>query len=85
MLDVMSNSLKASDLLPLVRRLPPSERALLAKMLDASHASDGDAAHANDGDATRYDAHATEPDEFGSDDDALAWDADGWEEFDAPR
>lgn len=67
--------LRATDLLPLARRLTPDERVRLAKILLRTTTAGGfdDAA-----------AYATEPphdDEFGPDADALAWEGEGWEEF----
>ena len=80
MLETVNDPLKAADLLPLIQRLPASEQILLAKLaLQAAAAHDG-----SDGD--RYIATAPTTEELGTDDDdPLAWDADGWEEFDAPR
>src|SRR5262249_55197591 len=61
---LMTASLKAEDLWPLVQRLSRDERVRLAKLAlgAASRDPSGD-----------------------SDDEALAWEAEGWEELDAPR
>jgi hypothetical protein len=56
------------ELLPLVARLSPPERARFLRLLTTS---------AND--AQMYQALPPKPGEFDADDDPLAWDADGWE------
>ena len=70
--------LKARDLLPLVRRLSHAEQLRLVELALHAAASNGD-------DAEVYRAAPPRDDEFSSDDDPLAWEADGWEEFSAPR
>jgi hypothetical protein len=65
----MSQPLTANDLLPLVARLAPEERARLVHLIEA----------ASERDATAYARTPPRPDEFSADDDPLAWDADGWE------
>ena len=70
----MSDPLTAHDLWPLVLKLPHDERVLLAKLALKAAATDDDAA---------YRAAAPTPDEFGSDEDPLAWEGEGWEEFSA--
>jgi len=64
----MSDPLTAEELLPLVARLSPRERARFLRLL-ADSASD----------AQMYHVSPPKPDEFQTDDDSLSWDADGWE------
>jgi len=69
----------ADDLWPLVSKLSPQEQVRLAKLaLRAAALKSGD-------DAAVYAAAPVKQDEFSSDDDPLAWEADGWEDLDAPR
>lgn len=70
----MSDALTADDLLPLIAKLPHEEQVRLAKM--ALRAASGD-------DAAAYRTSPPAVDEFGAADEALAWDADGWEDFGA--
>ncbi len=73
----MSAPLTASDFWPLILKLPHDERVRLAKLALRAAAHDDSAA-----------AYATAPpvpDEFSSDDEPLAWEGQGWEEFGAPR
>jgi hypothetical protein len=74
----MSDLLSASDFWPLILKLPHDERVLLAKLALRAAAQDDSAAPA-------YAAAPPAPDEFSSDDEPLAWEAEGWEEFGAPR
>lgn len=67
----MSKSLSADDLLPLVACLPAQERLRLLRMIKAPL----------DSDASVYGACPPAREEFSTDDGALAWDAEGWEEF----
>jgi hypothetical protein len=73
-LSPMSNGLTARDIWPLVLKLPHDERIRLAKLALRAAATD---------DAAAYRAAPTAQDEFGSDEDPLAWESDGWEEFSA--
>ena len=74
----MSNPLAASDFWPLILKLPHDERVRLAKLAlrAASH---------DDSSAGAYAAAPPAPDEFSSDDEPLAWEGQGWEEFGASR
>jgi hypothetical protein len=66
----MEKPLSAEELFPLVDRLSPQERLRLLRLISLRPASDD------------LDAYHTLPprhDEFLSDADPLAWDADGWE------
>ena len=65
----MSQPLTADDVLPLVAKLSGDERRRLLRMI-MSPASD----------AAVYKASTPVADEFGADDDSLAWDAAGWED-----
>jgi hypothetical protein len=65
----MAAPLTAEDILPLVERLTPQERVRLLRLLSVQRRADGAA----------YRAAPPEPNEFGADDEALAWDAEGWD------
>jgi hypothetical protein len=71
---VMSDSLTAHDLWPLVLKLPQDERMVLAKLALRSAVTD---------DQSAYQAVAPHPGEFDSKDEPLAWEGEGWEEFSA--
>jgi hypothetical protein len=66
----MSQPLTATDLLPLVARLAPLERKRLVRLIEA----------AGERDAALYLASPVKPGEFASDEDPLAWDAEGWDQ-----
>jgi hypothetical protein len=70
----MSTPLTAHDLWPLVLKLPHDERVRLAKLVLEAAATD---------DAAAYRAAPPDAGEFGSEDDSLGWEAEGWEEFSA--
>jgi hypothetical protein len=72
-------ALTADDLFPLVRKLPHEEQVRLAKL--ALTAAAGGAG----GDREAYRAAPPAADEFSTEDDALSWEAEGWENVDAPR
>ena len=72
----MSN-LTALDLWPLIMKLTHDERVRLAKL--ALRAAAGDA---NDVDA--YHVSPPTEGELGTDEETLAWEAEGWEGFRAP-
>jgi hypothetical protein len=65
----MPKPLTADDLLPLIAKLSTEERHRLLRLAFRESGTDADA----------YAAQPVTPDEFGSDDDALAWEAEGWE------
>ncbi|HEX7501356.1 MAG TPA: hypothetical protein VF524_13800 [Polyangia bacterium] len=65
----MAQPLTADDLLPLVARLAPGERNRLVHLIEATSESD----------ASVYEAAPPGRNEFASDEEALAWDAEGWE------
>ncbi|HYA17642.1 MAG TPA: hypothetical protein VEF06_09260 [Bryobacteraceae bacterium] len=67
----MPRVLTADDILPLVASLTSAERARLVRLLTAEKESDSSA----------YAAMPPRPDEFRSDEDLLAWEAEGWEQF----
>lgn len=75
---IMSDPRTALDLWPLVRELPHDEQLKLAKLALKAAASNGD-------DGKAYQATPPGKQEFSSDEDPLAWEGDGWEEFSAPR
>ena len=65
----MSQPLTADDLLPLIAKLSSAERRKLFRLIQKV---------GNDVEA--YRSVPAAQDEFSSDEDALAWDADGWED-----
>ena len=67
---LMEKPLSADELFPLVDRLSPRERLRLLRLISLRAADD---------DRDAYLALPTRHDEFASDTDPLAWDADGWE------
>jgi hypothetical protein len=75
----MNTTLTAEDLWPLVQKLPHDEQVRLAKLALMA------AARGPDGDREAYRAAPPTTEEFASEDDALAWEAEGWEKVDAPR
>ncbi len=72
----MSQPATAQELWPLVENLPRDELFRLAKLALRA------AALGRSGDAA-YSAQPPTAEEFGTDDEPLAWDADGWEQFGA--
>ena len=68
---MMSRVLSADDIMPLVASLTEAERVRLLKWIALPRGLD----------ATAYKAAAEENGEFSSDDELVAWDADGWDEF----
>jgi hypothetical protein len=75
----MSTPLKAEDLWPLVQKLPHDEQVRLAKLALMA------AARGPSDDAVAYQTTPPALGEFSSDDEALGWEAEGWEDLDAPR
>jgi len=67
---LMEKPLSAEELFPLVDRLSPQERLRLLRLISLRSAAD---------DHDAYLALPPRHDEFSSDTDPLAWDADGWE------
>ena len=63
----------ADDILPLVANLTPQERARLLKLISSRPSSDAAAA---------YGAVPPGEDEFSTDEEPLAWEAEGWEKID---
>ena len=74
----MTEPRTALDLWPLVRGLSHDEQVKLAKLALKAAASNGD-------DAEAYERTPPSEQEFSSDEEPLAWEGDGWEEFSAPR
>jgi hypothetical protein len=68
-LTLMAKPLTADEILPLVKHLTLPERARLIRLITASPEDD----------AAVYRAIPPKPDEFTSNDEPLAWDAEGWE------
>ncbi len=75
----VSTALTADDLWPLVRKLSHEEQLRLGKLALTA------AARGPDGDREAYLGAPPTADEFSSEDDALSWEAEGWENVDAPR
>lgn len=75
----MNQKLTAQDLWPLVLKLPHDEQVRLAK-LALRAAAQGELT-----DAQAYRAAPPSVDELSSDEDSLAWEAEGWDDLDAPR
>lgn len=69
----MVEPMKADDILPLVARLAPEERVRLMRLIAEQRDAD---------DAAIYAAAPPRPDEFSTDEDPLAWEAEGWENQD---
>ena len=69
----------AEDLWPLVQKLPHDEQVRLAKLALRAAAQSGNS------DAETYRVSPPGRDEFSSEEKPLAWDAEGWDEFDASR
>ena len=69
----MSDPITAEKVLSFAAGLSAEDRAKLLRSI---------AALAQSGAASAYNVHPPGQNEFGSDDDALAWDADGWDAFD---
>jgi hypothetical protein len=68
-MQAMPKSLTADDLLPLVASLTPQERVRLLRLIASPQGAD----------APVYRSLPPSRDEFSSDDEPLAWDAEGWE------
>jgi len=63
----------ADDILPLVANLTPQERARLLRLITSRPSADAAAA---------YGAAPPQRDEFSTDEEPLAWEAEGWEDVD---
>ncbi len=70
---VVDKALTADDILPLVTALAPEERVRLLRLI-ASPGRHGD-------DDSAYASVPPLCDEFSADDDPLAWESEGWENF----
>ncbi|MEK6607110.1 MAG: hypothetical protein AABZ30_05550 [Myxococcota bacterium] len=71
-------NLSADDLKPLIEKLSHDQQVKLARLaLKAAAGAEGD--------AKAYRAAPPGSDEFHADDDGAAWEAEGWDEFHAPR
>lgn len=68
---MMPRSLTAEDIIPLVASLPERERIRLLKWNASPQGAD----------ASAYSAAPATRDEFSGDDETLAWEADGWDQF----
>jgi hypothetical protein len=68
---MMPRLLTADDIMPLVASLTDSERLRLLRWIAWPHSTD----------ASAYRAAPATRDEFSGDDEPLAWEADGWDEF----
>ena len=70
-IETMPRTLTADDIIPLVASLPDAERTKLLKWIALPHGTD---------DFT-YIAASPARDEFSGDEEPIAWEADGWDEF----
>ncbi len=68
----MATPMTADDILPLIAVLTPQERVRLIRLIAERSGTD---------DAAGYRAAPPQRDEFSSDEDPLAWEAEGWEQF----
>jgi hypothetical protein len=76
---LMSSTLTAMDLWPLVQKLPLDEQVRLAKL------ALGEAAAEAHPDAAAYRQTPPDVEEFSAEADPLGWEGEGWEEFYAAR
>jgi hypothetical protein len=70
-IQVMPRVLTADDIIPLVASLSDNERVKLLRWIAAPHGSD----------ASAYQAAPPTGDEFGGEDEPMAWEAEGWDQF----
>ena len=68
---MMPRPLTADDIIPLVASLPDGERMKLLRWIASPHGAD----------ASAYTAAPPARQEFSGDDEPIAWDAEGWDEF----
>jgi hypothetical protein len=68
---MMPPGLTADDIMPLVASLTDSERIRLLRWIASPHGAD----------ASAYRTAPPNGDEFSGDDEPIAWEADGWDEF----
>ena len=69
----MAKRMTVDDILPLVANLTPQERVRLLKLIASRPSTDP---------AGVYGAMPPGEDEFSTDEEPLAWEADGWEKVD---
>jgi hypothetical protein len=69
----MAKPMTADDILPLVASLTPQERVRLLRLIASRPAADP---------AAVYGATPPGDDEFSTDEEPLAWEAEGWERVD---
>ncbi len=67
----MARLLTADDIMPLVTSLPDSERLKLLRWIASPRGTD----------ASAYKVEPPTEQEFSGEEESLAWEADGWEEF----
>ena len=70
-MQAMPESLSAEDILPLVAALTPQERLRLLRLIASGYRTD----------ASVYQTVPPLRNEFSTDEEPLAWEADGWEDF----
>lgn len=68
----MNTPTTADDILPLLAKLSKQERIRLIQLISSQPDFE---------DASAYAVAPVRHDEFSSDDDSLAWEGEGWEEF----
>ena len=76
---LMSTTITAQDLWLLVRKLPKDEQVHLARLVLRAASASGAS------DSAAYRSTPPKIDELTADDEMLAWEGDGWEEFSASR
>ena len=69
-MQAMAKPLTADDIIPLVASLTPQERVRLLRLIALSQGTD----------AAVYESVPPSRDEFSSDEEPLAWEAEGWED-----
>jgi hypothetical protein len=70
-MQMVPGPLTADDIIPLVASLPDGERIKLLRWIASPHGTD----------ASAYTAAPPARQEFSGDDESIAWEADGWDDF----
>ncbi|MDD5305818.1 MAG: hypothetical protein PHU25_00715 [Deltaproteobacteria bacterium] len=73
----MSSDIRAADLWPIIQKLTHDEQVRLARL------ALGAASLGGDSDVAAYRTAPPSAEEFRCDEDALAWEGEGWEDVDA--
>jgi len=67
----MARLLTADDIMPLIASLPDSERIRLIRWIESPNSKD----------SSGYNVAPPTEEEFSGEDESLAWEGNGWEEF----